>query len=84
VDIARVLRTFDKFKYIPIVLVCPLVCISLKFALDLGISSYMITPRQPIDMGNGMLPVLEGRSTPITTDNSRSFDILLAEDNEVN
>jgi osomolarity two-component system sensor histidine kinase NIK1 len=31
-----------------------------------------------------MLPALEGRSTPITTDHSRSFDILLAEDNEVN
>jgi osomolarity two-component system sensor histidine kinase NIK1 len=44
----------------------------------------MTTPCQPIDMGNGMLPALEGRSTPITTDNSRSFDILLAEDNDVN
>jgi osomolarity two-component system sensor histidine kinase NIK1 len=31
-----------------------------------------------------MLPALEGRSTPIATDHSRSFDILLAEDNEVN
>ncbi|KGO41233.1 CheY-like superfamily [Penicillium expansum] len=84
VDTARVLRTFDEFKYIPIVLVCPLVCVSLKSALDLGISSYMTTPCQPIDLGNGMLPALEGRSTPITTDNSRSFDILLAEDNDVN
>ncbi|KAJ5551378.1 Histidine protein kinase NIK1 [Penicillium sp. DV-2018c] len=84
VDTARILRTFDEFKYIPIVLVCPLVCVSLKSALDLGISSYMTTPCQPIDMGNGMLPALEGRSTPITIDNSRSFDILLAEDNDVN
>lgn len=84
VHTARILRTFDKFKYIPIVLMCPLVCVSLKSALDLGISSYMTTPCQPIDMGNGMLPALEGRSTPITTDNSRSFDILLAEDNDVN
>ncbi|GFF59163.1 hybrid signal transduction histidine kinase J [Aspergillus udagawae] len=69
---------------IPIVLVCPLVCVSLKSALDLGISSYVTTPCQPIDMGNGMLPALESRSTPITTDNSCSFDILLAEDNDVN
>ncbi|KAJ5589652.1 histidine kinase osmosensor [Penicillium hordei] len=84
VHTACILRTFDKFKYIPIVLVCPLICISLKSALDLGISSYMTTPCQPIDMGNGMLPALEGRSTPIATDNSRSFDILLAEDNDVN
>ncbi|EAU29725.1 hypothetical protein ATEG_09534 [Aspergillus terreus NIH2624] len=81
---ARLLRTFDDFKYVPIVLVCPLVCVSLKSALDLGISSYMTTPCQPIDLGNGMLPALEGRSTPITTDHSRSFDILLAEDNDVN
>ncbi|KAK5679190.1 histidine kinase osmosensor, partial [Elasticomyces elasticus] len=34
---ARLLRTFDDFKYVPIVLVCPLVCVSLKSALDLGI-----------------------------------------------
>jgi osomolarity two-component system sensor histidine kinase NIK1 len=81
---ARLLRTFDDFKYVPIVLVCPLVCVSLKSALDLGVSSYMTTPCQPIDLGNGMLPALEGRSTPITTDHSRSFDILLAEDNDVN
>ncbi|KAE8159504.1 hypothetical protein BDV40DRAFT_235774 [Aspergillus tamarii] len=84
VGTARLLRTFDDFKYVPIVLVCPLVCVSLKSALDLGISSYMTTPCQPIDLGNGMLPALEGRSTPITTDHSRSFDILLAEDNDVN
>uniref|UniRef100_A0A093VDZ4 histidine kinase n=1 Tax=Talaromyces marneffei PM1 TaxID=1077442 RepID=A0A093VDZ4_TALMA len=84
VDTARTLRTYDEFKYIPIVLLCPVVSVSLKSALDLGITSYMTTPCQPIDLGNGMLPALEGRSTPITTDHSRSFDILLAEDNEVN
>ncbi|KAJ5713916.1 Histidine protein kinase NIK1 [Penicillium malachiteum] len=84
VDAARILRTFDEFKYIPVVLVCPLVCVSLKSALDLGISSYMTTPCQAIDMGNGMLPALEGWSTPIATDDSLSFDILLAEDNDVN
>lgn len=84
IETARNLRTFDEFKYIPIVLLCPVVSVSLKSALDLGITSYMTTPCQPIDLGNGMLPALEGRSTPITTDNSRSFDILLAEDNEVN
>ena len=84
VDSARVLRTFDEFKYVPIVLLCPVVKVSLKSALDLGISSYMTTPCRPIDLGNGMLPALEGRSTPIATDVTRSFDILLAEDNDVN
>ncbi|KLJ05705.1 hypothetical protein EMPG_10837 [Blastomyces silverae] len=84
VDTAQNLRTYDEFKYIPIVLLCPVVSVSLKSALDLGITSYMTTPCQPIDLGNGMLPALEGRSTPITTDHTRSFDILLAEDNDVN
>ncbi|OJD10356.1 hypothetical protein AJ78_08601 [Emergomyces pasteurianus Ep9510] len=84
VDTAQALRTYDEFKYIPIVLLCPVVSVSLKSALDLGITSYMTTPCQPIDLGNGMLPALEGRSTPITTDHTRSFDILLAEDNDVN
>ncbi|KAL1958379.1 hypothetical protein VTO42DRAFT_4480 [Malbranchea cinnamomea] len=81
---AEVLRTLDDFKYIPIVLVCPVVSVSLKSALDLGITSYMTTPCQVIDLGNAMLPALEGRSTPLTIDHSRSFDILLAEDNDVN
>jgi osomolarity two-component system sensor histidine kinase NIK1 len=84
VDTARKLRTFDQFKYIPIVLMCPVVSVSLKSALDLGITSYMTTPCQPIDLGNGMIPALEGRSAPILTDHSKSFDILLAEDNETN
>ncbi|QVM09189.1 histidine kinase osmosensor, variant 2 [Coccidioides posadasii str. Silveira] len=84
VETARTLRTFGEFKYIPIVLLCPVVSVSLKSALDLGITSYMTTPCRPIDLGNGMLPALEGRSTPLTTDNTRSFDILLAEDNDVN
>lgn len=84
VETATSLRLLDTFKYIPIVLLCPVVSISLKTALDLGISSYMTFPCQPIDMGNGMLPALEGRSTPISTGDSRSFNILLAEDNDVN
>jgi osomolarity two-component system sensor histidine kinase NIK1 len=84
VNTAKVLRTLDDFKYIPIVLLCPVVSVNLKSALDLGITSYMTTPCQVIDLGNAMLPALEGRSTPLTIDQSRSFDILLAEDNDVN
>ncbi|KAI5308167.1 histidine kinase osmosensor, partial [Ascosphaera atra] len=59
VDTARNLRMYDDFKYIPIVLLCPVVSISLKTALDLGISSYMTIPCKPIDLGNGMIPALE-------------------------
>ncbi|KIV96015.1 hypothetical protein, variant [Exophiala mesophila] len=78
------LREHDKFKYIPMVLLNPTVSISLKTVLDLGIASYMTTPCQLIDLGNCMIPALEGRSTPIIKDYKKSFNILLAEDNEVN
>ncbi len=84
VETARSIRTVEDFKYIPIVLLCPVVSLSLKSALDLGITSYMTTPCQTIDLGNGLIPALEGRSTPTIKDTSRSFEILLAEDNEVN
>ncbi|KAI9849988.1 MAG: histidine kinase osmosensor [Thelocarpon superellum] len=81
---AQSLRLIDKLKYIPIVLLCPVVSVSLRTALDLGITSHMTTPCLPIDLANGMIPALEGRAAPSVSDNSRSFEILLAEDNEVN
>ncbi|KAI9848309.1 MAG: histidine kinase osmosensor [Sclerophora amabilis] len=84
IDTAQRLRVIDKLKYIPIVLLCPVVSVSLKSALDLGITSYMTTPCMPIDLGNGMIPALEGRAAPSVSDNTKSFDILLAEDNAVN
>jgi len=81
---ALALRTLDDFKYIPLVLLCPVIQVSLKSTLDLGISSYMTTPCLPIDLGNGMIPALEGRAAPSISENSRSYDLLLAEDNIVN
>jgi osomolarity two-component system sensor histidine kinase NIK1 len=81
---ARGLRQIDEFKYIPIVLLAPVVHVSLKSALDLGITSYMTTPCLTIDLGNGMIPALENRAAPSLADNTKSFDILLAEDNMVN
>ena len=83
-DTARRLRTIDDFKYLPIVLLAPVVHVSLKSCLDLGITSYMTTPCELIDLGNGMLPALENRATPSLADNTKSFEILLAEDNTVN
>jgi osomolarity two-component system sensor histidine kinase NIK1 len=83
-DTALKLRTLDDFKYIPLVLLCPVIQVSLKSTLDLGISSYMTTPCLPIDLGNGMIPALEGRAAPSVSENSRSFNLLLAEDNIVN
>lgn len=84
IEMARILRSIDEFKYIPIVLLAPVVHVSLKATLDLGITSYMTTPCMAIDLGNGMIPALENRAAPSLADNTRSFDILLAEDNIVN
>ena len=81
---AKNLREREAFKYIPLVLLCPIVSVSLKSALDLGITSYMTTPCELIDLGNSMIPALEGRSAPVVKDHKKSFNILLAEDNEVN
>ena len=83
-DSAKKLRTLDEFRYIPIVLLSPVISVSLKLALDLGITSYMTTPCKSIDLGNGMIPALEGRAAPVIADQQLTFDILLAEDNEVN
>ncbi|KAI4154102.1 MAG: hypothetical protein LQ340_001896 [Diploschistes diacapsis] len=83
-DTAVQLREISELKYVPIVLLAPVVSVSMKSALDLGIASYMTTPCQLMDLGNGMFPALERQATPLITDHSKSFDILLAEDNEVN
>jgi osomolarity two-component system sensor histidine kinase NIK1 len=84
IDTARRLRSVDDFKYLPIVLLAPVVHVSLKSCLDLGITSYMTTPCKTIDLGNAMIPALENRATPSLADNTKSFEILLAEDNRVN
>jgi osomolarity two-component system sensor histidine kinase NIK1 len=83
-ETAARIRNIDELRYIPIVLLAPVVSVNMKSALDLGIASYMTTPCMPIDLANGMIPALEGRQTPSISDHSKSFDILLAEDNEVN
>ncbi len=83
-DTAVKLRNHDALRYVPIVLLAPVVSVSMKSALDLGVASYMTTPCYAIDLGNGMIPALEGRQTNSISDASKSFDILLAEDNDVN
>ena len=83
-DTASNLRGLDEFKYVPLVLLAPVVTVSMKLALDLGVASYMTTPCALLDLGNGMIPALEGRAAPSITDHTKSFDILLAEDNLVN
>ncbi|KAH7111408.1 hypothetical protein EDB81DRAFT_894400 [Dactylonectria macrodidyma] len=84
IDTAMRLRAVDDFKYLPIVLLAPVVHVSLKSCMDLGITSCMTTPCKLTDLGNGMIPALENRATPSLADNTKSFEILLAEDNTVN
>ncbi|WPH04916.1 Hypothetical protein R9X50_00781300 [Acrodontium crateriforme] len=83
-EMAQRLRSLERFKYIPIVMLAPAISVSFKTALENGISSYMTTPCLPIDLGNALIPALEGRAAPMSADHSRTFDILLAEDNAVN
>ena len=81
---ARLLRNVEKLKYIPVVLFSPHVNVSFRSALEDGITSYMTTPCLPIDIGNALIPALESRANLHKHEHSRSFDILLAEDNQVN
>ncbi|KAL8879801.1 MAG: hypothetical protein Q9198_002661 [Flavoplaca austrocitrina] len=78
------IRKHDSLRFIPIVLFAPAVCLSMKLALDYGINSYLTAPCKAIDMGNCMVPALENRQTQTSSDHSKSFEILLAEDNVVN
>ncbi|MCJ1347619.1 histidine kinase osmosensor [Peltigera leucophlebia] len=78
------LRNYDELRYIPIVLLAPVVSVNMKSALDLGIASCMTTPCKAIDLANGMIPALEGRQKLSISNHSKPFNILLAEDNEVN
>ena len=84
VETADQIRDADQMKYAPVVLLAPVVSVGMKSALDLGIASYMTTPCQLMDLGNSMIPALERQATPSITDSSKSFHILLAEDNPVN
>ncbi|RKF65802.1 Histidine protein kinase NIK1 [Erysiphe neolycopersici] len=84
IETAQRVRVIEQFRYIPIVLLAPILHVSLKSTLELGITSYMTTPCLSIDLGNVMIPALENRAAPSLADNTRSFEILLAEDNLVN
>ncbi|KAG8629901.1 hypothetical protein KVT40_001520 [Elsinoe batatas] len=81
---SKALRHVEDFKYVPIVILGPKIEMSFKSALEDGIASYMTTPCLPIDLGNALIPALEGRAAPSPADASMKFDILLAEDNAVN
>jgi osomolarity two-component system sensor histidine kinase NIK1 len=81
---AQWLRESERYKYTPLVMLTPHISVSFKNALEDGISSYMTTPCQAIDLGNALIPALEGRAAPLVSKNSKSLNILLAEDNALN
>ena len=83
-DTAQAIRSMDVLKYVPIVLLAPVVSVNMKSTLDLGIASYMNTPCQFFDLANGMMPALARQVGPVMPDDTRSLDIMLVEDNEVN
>ncbi|KAL2813774.1 hypothetical protein BDW59DRAFT_176650 [Aspergillus cavernicola] len=83
-DSALNIRALDVFRFAPIVLVGPTISVNMRAAMDLGVTSYVTTPCRLIDLGNGILPALEGRSIRVSTRQSNPLVILLAEDNEVN
>lgn len=79
IETVQKLREIDEFRYIPMVLLAPVAPIKMSVALELGITSCITTPRQPIDLATDIPPVLKGHvAIP------RSFEILLAEHNVVN
>lgn len=78
------LRAVGEFQYLPTVLLAPVVHVSLKICLDLGITSYMMTPCRLIDLGTDIIPALENRATLSFPDSTRTLEILLAEDNTIN
>ncbi|KAF2862034.1 hypothetical protein K470DRAFT_263165 [Piedraia hortae CBS 480.64] len=83
-ETAQLLRSTERFKFSPIVMAAPKISVNFKTALEFGISSYFTTPCLPIDLANALIPALEGRAAPASSDSSRPLDILLAEDNAVN
>ncbi|OAQ65603.1 histidine kinase osmosensor that regulates a MAP kinase cascade [Purpureocillium lilacinum] len=84
IDTARSFRALDEFKDLPVVLLAPVVHVNLKTCLELGITSYITTPCQLVDLGTSMIPALENRVTPIIAENTRRLEILLAEDDTIN
>ena len=68
----------------PIILLVPVVYVSLKAYLKLGITFYITTFYQLINLGNSIVPTFENRATPSLVDNTRRFKILFAKDNTIN
>ena len=84
VETAMLLRAVKELLDLPILLLAPIIHVSLKVCLDLGITSCMTWPCNPIGLGISTIPAFENRDVSPLLDETKSFEILLAEDNAVN
>lgn len=84
INTARKFRSLGEFEDLPVVLIGPVVDVSLMTCLDLGITSYMTTPCQLIDLVNCIIPALENIKSSSITENARRLEILVVEDNMIN
>ncbi|CAL5875239.1 uncharacterized protein PFLUO_LOCUS9543 [Penicillium psychrofluorescens] len=84
VETAASIRDCPGFRYIPLVLVAPVVSVTAKLAGELGITSYVTTPCRLIDLWSGIFPALGNRPRRTPSGYGRALAILLAEDNDVN
>jgi osomolarity two-component system sensor histidine kinase NIK1 len=84
VETAISLRSVKGFTDLPILLLAPVIHVSLKICLDLGITSCMTWPCKPIDLGISTISAFENRDLAPLLDDTKPLEILLAEDNNVN
>ncbi|KID83311.1 histidine kinase 1 [Metarhizium guizhouense ARSEF 977] len=84
VETAISLRSVKGFTDLPILLLAPVIHVSLKTCLDLGITSCMTWPCKPIDLGISTISAFENRDLAPLLDDTKPLEILLAEDNNVN
>jgi len=80
------LREFEHLRYIPKVLVSSsLPHLNLKWCLDNSIHSHVTTPTGPQDLSSALISALECSTVGgFVAPNDVVYDILLAEDNEIN
>ncbi|KAK6205271.1 uncharacterized protein RJT21DRAFT_124434 [Scheffersomyces amazonensis] len=85
IQTAKILRLLSEVKYIPLVLLHHSIPeLNMRVCIDLGISSYGNTPCSITDLASAIIPALESRSISQNSDESVSYNVLLAEDNLVN
>ncbi|KAJ8611115.1 hypothetical protein MRB53_038110 [Persea americana] len=61
INTSRKLRTLDKYKFLPVVMLASQITVNFKNALSDGIAGYMTTPCLPIDLGQR--PTASSRSS---------------------